>query len=62
MAALTNERKVDEIMEIHHKICDEWEDKFMASVAGRVRTGKPLTPKQQTHLDKIYQKAVDSPF
>jgi len=34
----------------------EWEDEFVANMAAWTRTVRPLSPKQQMHLEKIFIK------
>jgi hypothetical protein len=38
------------------KLKSEWENEFVTNMASWTRTIRPLSPKQQQHLEKIYIK------
>ena len=55
---ISYEQKIEEIAEIADKILNEWEINFIESVSDR----EFLTQPQKDIIDKLYQRACESPY
>lgn len=53
---------IEEINEIAEKICTEWEYEFMESITEQFQERGTLTDKQIGIVERIYEKACDSPY
>lgn len=53
---------IEEINEIAEEICTEWEYDFMGSVTEQFEEKGQLSEKQTEIVERIYKKAVDSPY
>ena len=58
MSELTYKEKIQEIAEIADKILNEWEINFIESVSER----DFLTQPQKDIINKLYQRACESPY
>lgn len=55
----TYKEKVEEITEIVEKICSEWEMEFLESME---EWKGEYTEKQKAVIDRLYQRACESPY
>ena len=55
-------RKIEEINEVAEEFCTEWEYEFMQSVTTQFEVRGSLSDRQKAIVDRIYDKACDSPF
>ena len=55
-------QQLEEIMEVASDICNEWECNFLESVQEQLQNGRELSSKQLDTLERIYQKACNSPY
>ena len=62
MSHKTSLDMIEEIMEVSDLICSPWEIDFMESIKGYIERFGILTDKQRETLERIYQKACDSPY
>ena len=58
---MTNQQKVEEIMEVANDVLNGWEIDFMENISDADDVEK-LSEKQQKKLDQIYDKVCASPF
>lgn len=54
-------QKVAEIDEVAEKICNDWEQDFLESMM-EYGPGDSYTDKQKAVIDKLYEKACQSPY
>ncbi len=59
MASTPDRQKVDEVLEIAHLICNEWEIRFLQDMTEW--TGI-FTEKQKAVIEKLYKRACESPY
>ena len=58
---LSFRKMIDEIMEVRHDLCNEWELNFIQNLHWRVEEeAGNLSEKQVACLERLYQKACDS--
>jgi hypothetical protein len=58
---MENRKMIDEIVEVADEVLNDWERTFLESLSERTNV-EELSDKQQKCLEKIYQKACDSPY
>jgi hypothetical protein len=59
---LSHLEKVEEIQEIADEICTSWEIDFLESLREQLADGRKISERQEETLERIYKKAVDSPY
>jgi len=60
MSTLSHKEKIEEIAEIINKMGNEWECKFIKDM--QKRKHDPFSPKQQAQINRLYEKACQSPY
>lgn len=55
-------RMIEEINEVAEEICTEWEYEFMESISEQYEERGSLSDKQEEVLERIYEKACNSPY
>lgn len=60
--AYTIQRKIQEIHDVRDKCLSEWECQFIGDIFFQVQSGKRLSDKQETIVEKLWDKVCESPY
>ena len=58
----TDKEKIQEILKFHELACSDWELGFLKDIYDDIAMGKKPNDNQREVLDRIYDKATDSPY